>query len=228
MKYFEKLNYSFLFWFYFALITIILREYYFEEKIYIYHIFPSKIDILFSLAFFGFIIYSFTVFVLVLKKSKNTKTNSFLVFIGNLTITLHLAYTTYQSYSLINLTLLKDYHISTQIKELRKTLPISVNSFTDLIDISKNENQISYIYKLNKLKIDIETLDLRSFKNGIHESLCNENYSLDVLKHNYTLNYKYLDKNKEKIIDVNTTKEDCGDSIYDLDYLKLIMTDKKI
>lgn len=228
MKFFDKYTYSFIFWFYFAFATILAREYYLEEKLFIYNIFPTKIDIFFTICFIIFVLYSIFIFIIILKKSKDISTNKFLVFLGNLIVTLHLIYTTSQTYNLANMTILKDHHVTSQINELKKNLPISVNSFTELIDINSKNNEISYVYKLDRSKDEIEMFDLKSFKNGVQESLCNETYSLDVLKYDYTLNYKYLDKNKQKITDVKTTKKDCGESIYDLDYLKLIIMDKKI
>ncbi len=227
-KFFDKFDYSFIFWLYFALITVAFREYYLEEKLTVYNIFPTSIDTLFSILFALFVVYTLFIFILILRKSKTSQGNKFFLFFGNLVVTLHLIYTVSQTYNLSNITILKDYHVTSQINELRQTLPIPVNGFTTLVDISSQNSEIKYVYQLNKSKDDIASIDLKSFKEGIQDSLCNEAYSLDVLKYNYTLNYNYLDKDNNSIANIKTKKEDCGESIYDLDYLKLILMDKKI
>lgn len=227
-KFFNKYSYSFIFWFHFALIAIVVRQYYLEEKYYIFTIFPTKINFSFSFMFIIFTLYTLLIFLVILRKSKTSSTNRFLVFMGNLVVTVHLIYTISQTYNLASLTVLKNYYITSQIDDLKTQLPISVNSFTELIDLNIQNKEIIYVYKLNKPKTNLEMIDLKSFKKGVQDSLCNEAYSIDVLKHDYSLKYTYLDNNKEKITDVETTKKDCGESIYDIDYLKLILIDKNI
>lgn len=227
-KLFDEYRYSFIFWFYFALITVIVRQYYLEEKYFYINIFPTKIDTIFTCVFFLFVLYTLYIFVLLLKKSKEKSSNRFLSFLGNIAVTLHLIYTISQTYNISNIAFLKDYYIHSQINELKNELPINVNSFTDLVDISVKDNLIKYVYQLKKEKSQIDIIDLKSFKSGVKDSLCNEAYSLNVLKYDYTLKYSYIDVNQKDIAVVNTTKEDCGESIYDMDYLKLILANKDL
>ena len=228
IKLFDKLKYSFIFWFYFALLTASFRIYYLDEELLVFNIFPTQINIVFSLLFLLFVVYTFYIFTIILKKSKNSNTNRFLLFIGNIIVTLHLVYTVSQGYNLLNNSILKSYNLSSQIDELKETLPIKINSFTTLVNVDTRKNQINYVYQFSNSKNDFEVFDLKSFKNGVQESLCNEAYSIDVLKHDYTLKYDYIDKNKETIASIKTTKEDCGEGIFDLDYLKLILMERKL
>jgi hypothetical protein len=46
---------------------------------------------------------------------------------------------------------------------------------------------------------------------------------LDLLKKDYILNYEYTNQNDEKLIEIKTTKEHCGKSIYDLEILAEVM-----
>ena len=231
IKLFDKLKYSFVFWFYFALISASFRVYFLDEQLLVFNIFPTKVTLTFSLLFFVFVLYTLYIFIVLLRKSKTSKTsntNRFLLFTGNIIVTLHLVYTVSQAYNLLNQTLLKSYNVSSQIDELKKTLPVQINSFTSLVKVDSKKDEINYVYKLSNSKNDFKQFDLKSFKNGIQESLCNEAYSIDVLKHDYVLKYDYIDKNEETIASIETTKDDCGGGIFDLDYLKLILMERKL
>ena len=49
---------------------------------------------------------------------------------------------------------------------------------------------------------------------------------MSLLKKDYILDYEYINEKEEKVINIQTKKEDCGKSIYDLDILNEVLKDQ--
>ena len=116
----------------------------------------------------------------------------------------------------------EDYAIEKEIQDFKESLPIQVDSSSVLIDISKNKKTIFYYYQLFDVSL-IEDVDKNKFKRQIQDSLCEDESSLDLLKKNYILDYEYINEKEEKIINIKTSKENCGKSIYDLEILNDVL-----
>jgi hypothetical protein len=117
----------------------------------------------------------------------------------------------------------KDFVITIQINSYKKQLPLNIDSFTKLVHIEKKDYDINYTYKLHLIDKTSYDYDLSSFKNNLHDRLCEDTNSLELLKDDYSLNYTYIDKNKKHIIKIKTTKKECGEGIYDMDIIKELL-----
>ena len=72
----------------------------------------------------------------------------------------------------------------------------------------------------------IEENDKSRFTRQIQNSLCEDEISLSLLKKDYILNYEYVNEKEEKVINIQTKKDDCGKSIYDLEILNKVLDEQ--
>ena len=166
--------------------------------------------------------YSLFIFVSIYRSANKYLGSKVWSFLAKIIVTINLFFSLVFIYDTIRSTFFNDYVISSEIEKFKEQLPLKIDSFTNLIDITKEKHNIFYTYKLSNF-VAKNAHNTNRFKKQIQESLCEKGYTLELLKKDYVLNYTYLDKNDKKFINILTKKEDCGKSIYDLDILKDIL-----
>lgn len=91
-----------------------------------------------------------------------------------------------------------------------------------LKDIYKDNKTIFYKYVFKNFE-DLSLNDKEKLKNQVYQSICENKANLELLKKDYILNYEYINSNDKRIVEIITSKYNCGDSIYDLEILAEIM-----
>ena len=91
-----------------------------------------------------------------------------------------------------------------------------------LVDIYKEDKVIYYKYQLTEIFLEDEILK-NKFKKQIQSSLCEDSTTLDLLKRDYILSYKYINETEKELLEIKTDKKTCGDSIYDLEILNDVL-----
>lgn len=182
----------------------------------------------FSIAiYFLTFIYSILIFIAIQKSASNYVGNKIWPFLSKVIITINLFLSLFSAYDLLKVFIFEDYAIKSEINSFKNKLPLQVNSFSQLTAISINERNIYYTYKLEQMDRKLkDSYNLNKFKSQVQNSLCEEKNTLRLLKKDYILNYTYVDKNENKLIDIITNKLNCGKSIYDLDILKKILKEQ--
>mgnify|MGYP003597651769 CR=1 FL=1 len=104
---------------------------------------------------------------------------------------------------------------------------MQVDSVSILIDIYKKNKTIFYNYQLFNVSLN-EEKDKNRFKRQIQNSLCEDEVSLSLLKKDYILDYEYINEKEEKVINIQTKKENCGNSIYDLEILNEVLKKQRM
>ena len=166
-------------------------------------------------------IYSILIFIAVFRSADNYTGNKLWPFLSKVIVSINLFFSLFSAYDLLRVTIFEDYAIKSEINSFKNSLPLKVNSYSHLTDIGIEEKNIFYTYKLNNMDINsANNYNLKKFESQIQDSLCEEENTLKLLKKDYVLNYTYIDKNEEKVIDIETNKLSCGEGIYDLDILK--------
>lgn len=184
-----------------------------------------KSDIYFALSFYFLtLIYTIFIFIAVIRSANKYKGSKLWSFIAKVIITINLFTSLYTALEITKVYLLEDYAIENEISVYREKLPIDVNSYTQLFDISKKEKDILYIYKLKHIDINKDiNFNKKRFSKRVQESLCEDDGTVELLKKDYILKYTYLDINDTEITKVSTDKTACGKSIYDLDILRQVL-----
>ncbi len=221
----DKLTFKTTFWVLFVLVTL-LFNYFINLDFINYNFELESFNIQRNLIlFFIYFIYSFFIFVLVIKAANRYEGSRFLTFFAKLFVTLNLVYTMLLSFNIIRSYFLEDYFITLQIEELNESLPMKVNSFSSLDSLTKNANTIHYKYKLEGNSHIFDKLELNSFRfqEQIKESLCETPNTKNLLKKDYNLIYEYISKYNKSLVKVEAKKSDCGAGIYDLELLRLVL-----
>ena len=91
-----------------------------------------------------------------------------------------------------------------------------------MIDIYKKDKIIFYKYTLFGVDINDEK-SKNIFIKQVQDSLCQSESTLDLLKKDYILSYEYTNENDEKLLNIETKKEDCGENIYDLEIISNLL-----
>ena len=164
------------------------------------------------------LIYSILIFVFVFKSAINYKGSKLWSFLAKVIITINLFISLSYSADIVKFYFLEDYAIEKEISDFKKNLPMQVDSVSILIDIYKRNKTIFYNYQLFNVSLNKEN-DKNRFKRQIQNSLCEDEISLSLLKRDYILDYEYINEKEEKVINIQTEKNDCGKSIYDLEIL---------
>ncbi len=126
--------------------------------------------------------------------------------------------------NLFKISIFEDYIIKNQINSFKDDLPLRVNSFSELIDVNIEKRNIYYTYKLNSIhKKNSSSYNFKKFKSKVQNSLCEEEDTLELLKKDYILHYKYIDTNTEELINIKTNKSSCGKNIYDLEIIRKLI-----
>lgn len=168
------------------------------------------------------LIYSILIFVFVFKSAINYKGSKLWSFLAKVIITINLFISLSYSADIVKFYFLEDYAIEKEISDFKKNLPMQVDSVSILIDIYKRNKTIFYNYQLFNVSLNEEN-DKNRFKRQIQNSLCEDEISLSLLKRDYILDYEYINEKEEKVINIQTEKNDCGRSIYDLEILNDVL-----
>lgn len=225
-SYFKKLikgeiNLNITFWIWFVFLSLAINLFIdnsFNETN--YH--QSNNELIFNIITYLLIfIYSILIFIAIYRSADKYKGNKLWPFLAKVIISINLFFSLFSAYDLLRATIFEDYAIKSEINSFKNSLPLKVNSYSHLTDINIENKNIYYTYRLDNMDIhNKEEYNLNKFKSQVQDSLCEEENTLRLLKKDYILNYTYIDKNKEKLIDIETNKLSCGESIYDLDILK--------
>ena len=121
----------------------------------------------------------------------------------------------------------EDYALEKEIESFKDNLPIQIDMNSTLVDIYKKDKNIYYKYQLQEVYLEDKNLK-NKFKKQIQDSLCEDKSTLDLLKKDYILNYEYINEKEEKVIIIQTNKENCGKSIYDLEILNEVLEKQKM
>lgn len=173
------------------------------------------------------LIYSIFIFYIIFKSAKNYQGPKIWSFLAKSVITIYLFFSMSIFINIYKYYFLEDYYLNKDIEIFRKNLPIAVDLNSTLIDIYKNKKTIFYKYNLIGFDFSIEK-NKNTLKKQVRKSICNDESTLELLKKDYLLNYTYINENEEEILKVETSKENCGKSIYDLEILSEILKKEEI
>lgn len=173
------------------------------------------------------LVYSILIFIIIFKSANKYQGSKIWSFLSKTIITINLFFSLSYFVDIIKFYFLEDYAIEKEIESFKSSLPMQVDSVSILIDIYKKDKTIFYNYQLFNTTLNEES-DKNKFKKQIQNSLCEDESSLTLLKKGYILNYEYSNEQEEKIIKIQTKKENCGKSIYDLEILNEVLQEQKM
>jgi len=181
----------------------------------------QTIDMLF---YFLTIIYAVLIFIAVYRSALKHKGSKFFILFTKIVVTIHLLFSLTTAIDIVRVYFFEDYAIESEINSLKQGLPIPVDTYTNLTDINKIDKDILYTYQFLKINIqDAPEHNYRRFKKRVQESICENENNLSLLKKDYIMKYKYIDKFGSEILNITTNKESCGKGIYDSEILKEIL-----
>jgi hypothetical protein len=172
--------------------------------------------------YFLIFVYSILIFTIVYKSANKYEGSKIWSFFAKVLVSINLFFSLTFFIDIVRSHFFEDYAIEKEIEQFKENLPIQVDSTSVLIDIYKKDKTIFYNYQLFEVYLE-KTSDRNKFKKQIQDSLCEDESSLDLLKKGYILDYEYINEKEEKVINIKTTKENCGKSIYDLEILSNIL-----
>ena len=207
------------FWFWFVFVSFFI-EVFFQIESLTNTFYETNYSQLFL--YLIILIYSILIFVFVFKSAINYKGSKLWSFLAKVIITINLFISLSYSADIVKFYFLEDYAIEKEISDFKKNLPMQVDSVSILIDIYKRNKTIFYNYQLFNVSLNEEN-DKNRFKRQIQNSLCEDEISLSLLKRDYILDYEYINEKEEKVINIQTEKNDCGKSIYDLEILNDVL-----
>ena len=207
------------FWFWFVFVSFFI-EVFFQIESLTNTFYETNYSQLFL--YLIILIYSILIFVFVFKSAINYKGSKLWSFLAKVIITINLFISLSYSADIVKFYFLEDYAIEKEISDFKKNLPMQVDSVSILIDIYKRNKTIFYNYQLFNVSLNKEN-DKNRFKRQIQNSLCEDEISLSLLKRDYILDYEYINEKEEKVINIQTEKNDCGRSIYDLEILNDVL-----
>ena len=208
------------FWFWFVFISFFIEVVFFQIESLSNTFYETNYSQLFL--YLIILIYSILIFVFVFKSAINYKGSKLWSFLAKVIITINLFISLSYSADIVKFYFLEDYAIEKEISDFKKNLPMQVDSVSILIDIYKRNKTIFYNYQLFNVSLN-EEKDKNRFKRQIQNSLCEDEISLSLLKRDYILDYEYINEKEEKVINIQTEKNDCGKSIYDLEILNDVL-----
>lgn len=212
---------SFVFWFWFVFVSFCI-EYLFENNYLNYLYLEENFNFKNFLIHSSILLYSVFIFLVIFRTTRNYKGNKIWSFLAKTFVMINLFFSISLYIEIHKDYFLEDYYISKDIEEFKKELPIEVDVNSSLIDIYKKDKNIFYKYSLVDVDLSLDE-NKKGLKKQVYESLCENKATLDLLKKDYILNYEYTNQNDEKLIEIKTTKEHCGKSIYDLEILAEVM-----
>ena len=207
------------FWFWFVFVSFFI-EVFFQIESLTNTFYETNYSQLFL--YLVILIYSILIFMFVFKSAIKYKGSKLWSFLAKVIITINLFISLSYSADIVKFYFLEDYAIEKEISDFKKNLPMQVDSVSILIDIYKRNKTIFYNYQLFNVSLNEEN-DKNRFKRQIQNSLCEDEISLSLLKRDYILDYEYINEKEEKVINIQTEKNDCGRSIYDLEILNDVL-----
>lgn len=207
------------FWFWFVFVSFFI-EVFFQIESLTNTFYETNYSQLFL--YLVILIYSILIFMFVFKSAIKYKGSKIWSFLAKVIITINLFISLSYSTDIVKFYFLEDYAIEKEISDFKKNLPMQVDSVSILIDIYKKNKTIFYNYQLFNVSLNEEN-DKNRFKRQIQNSLCEDEISLSLLKRDYILDYEYINEKEEKVINIQTEKNDCGRSIYDLEILNDVL-----
>jgi hypothetical protein len=212
------------FWFWFIGLSFFVEIFFqlgFSQNPFVYN------NLLEFLLFIFMFIYTVLIFMIIFRSANNYKGSKLWSFLAKTFVTINLFFSLSFSIDTIKFYFLEDYAIEKEIEDFKASLPIQVDSLSVLIDIYKKNKIIFYNYQLFDVSLE-KDVDKNRFKKQIQNSLCEDKSSLTLLKKDYILDYEYINEKEEKVINIQTSKKNCGKSIYDLEILNEILQKQKI
>ena len=212
------------FWFWFIFISFFIEVFFQIESLNntFYETNYSQL-----LLYIFILIYSIIIFIIIFRSANRYKGSKVWSFLSKTIITINLFLSLSYSIDIIKFYFLEDYAIEKEITDFKKNLPMQVDSVSILIDIYKKNKTIFYNYQLFNVSLN-EEKDKNRFKRQIQNSLCEDEVSLSLLKKDYILDYEYINEKEEKVINIQTKKENCGNSIYDLEILNEVLKKQRM
>lgn len=229
-SYFNKLingeiGLSITFWIWFIFISIIISTFtdfgfsnYEQAQ-------RTQSDTFFALFIYALtVVYTIFIFTVVIRSANKYNGSKIWSFLAKTAVTVNLFIALFSTLDIVKIFFLEDYAIKNQISSYKDQLPIDIDAYTQLYNIDKIDKNIIYTYKLKNLNLNNTiSFNKKAFVKKIQNSICEDEGTLDLLKKDYILKYTYIDNNENLIAKVETKKDACGKSIYDLDILKEIL-----
>jgi hypothetical protein len=211
-----NISLAIVFWFWFIFISLLI-EYFFNYK-------NNSVNFTIQVVL---LLYSISIFFIIFRSANKYQGNKFWSFLAKTIISINLFISLSYFIEVYKYNFLEDYYIEKEIKSLKNNLPIQVDTNSTLVDIYKKEKTIFYKYSLNDVDLSSKK-NQNILKRKVHESICEDYNTTDLLKKDYILTYEYINQKEEKIIDIKTTKENCPKSIYDLEILAEVLKQQEM
>jgi len=121
-----------------------------------------------------------------------------------------------------------DTTITKQIESINTQLPIKINEQAVLISAGLSNKTIYYTYKLDNIELDKNRpFNMKIFEDNIKKAVCKDGEVIEIIENNYSLMYKYRDKNEKLITQVHTDEKMCLDYYSDDEILKKILNENE-
>ena len=216
-----KSSFAVVFWLWFISISFLIELFF--ETIFMDSIYAqNKENYTEFFVYLILLIYSFTIFLIIFRTANEYKGSRIWSFLSKVLVSINLFFSINFFIEVTKFYFYEDYLLEKEISSFRKSLPMQIDMNSTLIDIYKKEKNIYYKYQLVEVYLEDNVLKNR-FKKQIQNSLCEDSDTLDLLKKDYILDYKYVNEKEEEIINIQTDKKTCGDSIYDLEILTKVL-----
>lgn len=214
-------SFAIVFWFWFVFISFLIELFF--ETIFMDSIYTQNREN--YTEFFLYLIltiYSFTIFLIVFKTANKYIGKKIWSFLAKVLVSINLFFSINFFIEVTKFYFYEDYNLEKEITSFKESLPMQIDMNSTLIDIYKEKKNIHYKYQLFEVYLENDILK-NKFKKQIQNSLCEDSNTLDLLKKDYILDYKYVNEKEEEIINIKTDKKACGDSIYDLEILNNVL-----
>jgi hypothetical protein len=209
------------FWFWFIFLSFLIEvffEMYFMQTKYA----QNKENYLEFFLYFVILIYSILISLSIYRTANKYSGSKIWSFLSKLLVSINLLFSINFFIEVSKFYFFEDYALEKEIESFKDKLPIQIDMNSTLIDIYKKDKTIYYKYQLHEVLLDDKFLK-NKFKKQIQDSLCEDKSTVDLLKREYTLNYIYVGKKQEEIIEIKTDKKVCGNSIDDLKILNDVL-----
>ena len=209
------------FWFWFIFLSFLIEvffEMYFMQTKYA----QNKENYLEFFLYFIILIYSILISLSIYRTANKYSGSKIWSFLSKLLVSINLLFSINFFIEVSKFYFFEDYALEKEIESFKDKLPIQIDMNSTLIDIYKKDKTIYYKYQLHEVLLDDKFLK-NKFKKQIQDSLCEDKSTVDLLKREYTLNYIYVGKKQEEIIEIKTDKKVCGNSIDDLKILNDVL-----
>lgn len=214
-------SFAIVFWFWFVFISFLIELFF--ETIFMDSIYTqNRKNYTEFFLYLILTIYSFTIFLIVFRTANKYTGKRIWSFLAKVLVSINLFFSINFFIEVTKFYFYEDYNLEKEIASFKESLPMQIDMNSTLIDIYKEKKNIHYKYQLFEVYLENDILK-NKFKKQIQNSLCEDSNTLDLLKKDYILDYKYVNEKEEEIINIKTDKKACGDSIYDLEILNNVL-----